>query len=202
MKAKSSHANQKLQRVKRGSRKSVNGAGATLCKNTLQSTISPSASKSQSLPRPPSTRLDPFATFPITMEPYMDTLLHRCKRLPQSSIPSRKLTHCLFSPDFALVPNISKSPKAAQEWFSLAMTDAALFHSILCGSALYMDLLTGRRDSVECFTHMKECVHLLNTRLQVSETALLDSTLLAVALLAEFEARTLLILLTSHTIHI
>jgi hypothetical protein len=196
------HASQKFQQVKRGSGKSVNRAGTTVCKNTLQSNISSSASEPQSLPRPPSARLDPFATFPVTMEPYMDTLLHRCKRLPQISNPSRKLTHCLLSPDFALVPSISKSPEAAQEWVSLAMTDAALFHSILCGSALYRDLLTRRRDSVERFTHMKESLHLLNTRLQVSDTALLDSTLLAVALLAEFEARTLFLLLPSHTIHI
>jgi hypothetical protein len=109
----------------------------------------------------------------------------------------------IIDPDFALVPSISETAKAAQEWFSLAITDAALFHSILCGSALYMDLLTGRRDSVERFTHMKESVHLLNARLQVPGMALSDSTLLTVALLAEFEARILFFLfLPSYTVHI
>lgn len=81
------------------------------------------------------------------------------------------------------------------------MTDAALFHSILCGSALYTDLLTGRRNSVERLTHMQESVHLLNTRLQAPDTPLSDSTLLAVALLAEFEARTPFLLLPPYTIH-
>ncbi|KAE9377527.1 hypothetical protein N431DRAFT_478767 [Stipitochalara longipes BDJ] len=169
-KSSASRASQKLQSVKCGSRKSVNRACANVCENTLQINRLSSASESQSLPQSPSTRLDPFATFPVAMEPYMDTLLHRY---------------------FALAPSISKTAKAAQGWFLLAMTDAALFHSILCGSALYMDLLTGRQDSVERLTHMKESVHLLNTRLQVPDTALSDSTLFAVALLAEFEARML-----------
>ena len=197
-----SPASQKPRQVKRGSRKFVKRAGAIVCKNALKSNISSSASEPQSLTRPPSARLDPFAGFPVTMEPYMDTVLHRYKCFPESSIPSRKLTYCFLSPDFALVPSISKSPKAAQEWFSLAMTDAALFHSILCGSALYMDLLTGRRDSVERSTHMKESVHLLNARLQAPDTALSDSTLLTVTLLAEFEARTLFLSLPSYTSHI
>jgi hypothetical protein len=71
------------------------------------------------------------------------------------------------------------------------MTDAALLHLILCGSTLYIDLLCMCRDCVERFAHMKWSVHLLNTPLQVSVTALLNSTLLAVALLVGFEARTL-----------
>lgn len=90
-----SYASQKLQRMKRGSGKSMNRAGATVYKNTLQSNRSSSASEPQSLHRPPSARLDSFATFPVTMKPYMDALLHRCKRSPRTSIASES-SHTVY----------------------------------------------------------------------------------------------------------
>jgi hypothetical protein len=112
---------------------------------------------------------------------------------PQSTI--NLLT--LFTIDLSLTSNLAKPSQldcgqdlAGQGWLPLAMTDAALFHSILCGSALYMDLLTGRRESLEKFKHMKEAVHLLSTRLQDPGSELSDSTIVAVAHLAEFEAST------------
>jgi hypothetical protein len=67
------------------------------------------------------------------------------------------------------------------------MTDAALFHAILCGSALHMDLLAGRRESLEKIKHMKEAVYLLSKKLQEPEAELSDSTIVAVAHLADFE---------------
>lgn len=48
----------------------------------------------------------------------------------------------------------------------------------------------GRRESVEKLKHMKEAVHLLSTRLQDPGSELSDSTIAAVAHLAEFEAST------------
>lgn len=67
------------------------------------------------------------------------------------------------------------------------MADAALFHSILYGTALYIDLLAGRQ-SLEKLKHMKEAVRLLRTRLQDPVSELSDSTILSVAHLAGFEA--------------
>lgn len=81
-----------------------------------------------------------------------------------------------------------KQVLSEQRWLPLAMTDAALFHSILCGTALYRDLRTRGRESVEKVNHMKEAVQLLSARLQDPEPELSDSTILAVAHLAEFEA--------------
>jgi hypothetical protein len=67
------------------------------------------------------------------------------------------------------------------------MTDPALFHAILCGSALYMDVVTGRGDSPEKFRHMTEAIHLLSRRLQDPGAEIADSTIIAVAHLADFE---------------
>jgi hypothetical protein len=96
--------------------------------------------------------------------------------------------------DIILTASPVKSPQqdsgkdvSARGWLSLAMTDAALFHSLLCGSALYRDLRTGRGDSVQGFKHMKEAIHLLSVRLQSLGPKISDSTIIAVAHLAEFE---------------
>ncbi len=76
---------------------------------------------------------------------------------------------------------------SAQGWLPLAMTDPALFHSLLCGVLLYMDFLAGRRDSPLRFKHMNESVRLLNIRLQVDHPQLSGGTVAAVVHLAEFE---------------
>lgn len=81
---------------------------------------------------------------------------------------------------------------AAHGWLPLAMTDPALFHGILCGSALYLNLITGRESPV-MFKHMQESVHLISTRLQNLTSELSDSTLVTVAHLADFEVNSYLI---------
>lgn len=70
------------------------------------------------------------------------------------------------------------------------MTDAALFHSILCGSALHIDSIRGRRDSPEKLIHMKEAIHLISTRLQDPGVTISESILFSVTHLAEFEVCT------------
>ena len=67
------------------------------------------------------------------------------------------------------------------------MADPALFHAILCGVALYMDVANGRGDSPEKFRHMTEAIHLLSRRLQNPGSEIVDSTIIAVAHLADFE---------------
>jgi len=100
----------------------------------------------------------------------------------------------LLITDISIILNRPKPPHqekqqdlAPPRWLSLAMTDAALFHSLLCGSALYMDTLAGRKESLETSKHMKEAVCLLSKRLQEPESGLSESTLVAVAHLADFE---------------
>lgn len=88
-----------------------------------------------------------------------------------------------------MVMKVSKIPKLDQSWLSLGMTDAALFHSILCGSALTNDIQMGRGESMEKTRHMKEACHLVSKRLQdPREVELSEGTLAAVAHLADFEA--------------
>lgn len=67
------------------------------------------------------------------------------------------------------------------------MEDAALLHTILCGAALYADVVTGRGESLEKVKHMKESVHLLNQRLRSPKPVITDSTIVTVAHLAEYE---------------
>jgi len=67
------------------------------------------------------------------------------------------------------------------------MTDEALFHSLLCGSALVMDIQMGRSESPERSRHMKDACHLVSARLQNPESEISDGTLVAVAHLADFE---------------
>jgi hypothetical protein len=78
----------------------------------------------------------------------------------------------------------------SHSWLPMAMTDGALFHSILCGSALVVNVSAGRRESVEQVKHMKGAIHLLRARLQDPGSELSDSTMAAVAHLADFEAST------------
>jgi hypothetical protein len=129
------------------------------------------------------------------MEPYMYSLVQRCKNISSQlfSIPSGR---CLCFSDLLATSKIVEviKPDSSreiihQQWFSLALTDAALFHCILCGSALFSDQYVGRADSPERFKHMNEAVRLLNKKLQVSGDTLADSTLVAVAHLADFEVR-------------
>jgi hypothetical protein len=77
-----------LQRRKRAHESSVSKSfnvgsasahNPTLCKEALRSNSEESASQATSIPRQPFVLLDPFATFPVNMEPYMYTLIHRCK---------------------------------------------------------------------------------------------------------------------------
>jgi hypothetical protein len=164
-----------------------------------------------SIPRQPFGLLDPFTTFPVNMEPYMYTLIHRCKpypvlsplrSFPSPSLPSstnpnqHPLTHNRPS-DLSVAStaeghsllSLSQNPSnGIQGLLPLALTDAALFHSLLCGSALWVDLRTGRGESLEKYKHMKEAIHLLSTRLKdTGPEVLSDSTILAVAHLATFE---------------
>jgi hypothetical protein len=159
------------------------------------------------IPRQPFGLLDPFTTFPVNMEPYMYTLIHRCKPHPFipllpnfpsfSTSPNPTLTYLQPPSDLSVAStaeghsliSLSQGPSISiQGLLPLALTDAALFHSLLCGSALWMDLRTGRSESLEKYKHMKEAIHLLSTRLKDPGPEIFsDSTILAVAHLATFE---------------
>ena len=66
-------------------------------------------------------------------------------------------------------------------WYPLVMTDAALFHALLCMSALF-----GLRDMIVQRKHMLESIRLINDRLP-GEGATSDATITAVLFMAKAE---------------
>ncbi|RFU29231.1 hypothetical protein B7463_g7088, partial [Scytalidium lignicola] len=127
-----------------------------------------------SIPWQPFVLIDPFINFPVNLEPYMCTLLDQYISITSTSV---KTPGSCCGEDLP-----------GNGWLSLAMTDAALFHSILCGSALYTDIVLRRGESLAKIKHMKETIRLLNKRLQEPEFEISDGTIITVAHLAEYEA--------------
>jgi hypothetical protein len=78
---------------------------------------------------------------------------------------------------------------ARSDWFVLAMSDAAMFHMILCSSALYFELLTGKGNTLERDTHLLAAIQLLNIRLRNfgDAEAISDASIATVAFLAKVE---------------
>jgi hypothetical protein len=73
-----------------------------------------------------------------------------------------------------------------QSLFETAMSDAALFHAILCSSSLYLDIASGNSESYYSIIHKTEAIHLVNTQLQDS-SKVSDATIGTVDFLAVLE---------------
>lgn len=82
-------------------------------------------------------------------------------------------------------PDRQQSPDQ-QSLFELALSDAALFHAIMCSSSLYLDIASGRSESPQSITHKLEAIHLINTHLEDSP-GVSEATIGAVAFLAIVE---------------
>jgi hypothetical protein len=67
--------------------------------------------------------------------------------------------------------------------FELAMSDAALFHSIMCSSSLYLDFASGTSESPHSIIHKMEAIHLINVQLRAT-SAVSDAIIGAVSFLA------------------
>jgi hypothetical protein len=78
-----------------------------------------------------------------------------------------------------MLPTESKVIDSA--WFPLIMTDAALFHAILCTSALF-----GLHDMIVQRKHMLESIRLINGRL-AGDGATSDATITAILFMAKAE---------------
>lgn len=70
-------------------------------------------------------------------------------------------------------------------WFPMFMTDAALFHAVLCTSAIWTNLLSGGNDEVPQGRHMLEAISLINVRLRNVDVS--DATLTTILFLAKAE---------------
>ena len=79
-----------------------------------------------------------------------------------------------------------RKPQDQQSLFELALSDAALFHTIMCSSSLYLDIASGSAESPHIIIHKMEAIHLINAKLQDS-SGVSDATIGAVAFLAIVE---------------
>lgn len=68
------------------------------------------------------------------------------------------------------------------------MSNPAFFHMILCGSALYLDVLSGRPQSPEATFHKVAAISSINQVLQ-EKMDVSDAVIGAVAYLAKIEVR-------------
>jgi hypothetical protein len=89
---------------------------------------------------------------------------------------------------YIMDPKQPANPKDSA-WFPMVMADSALFHTILCTSAIYIDLASGQRDSFLPQKHMLEAITLIKTRLQRLEgkVCFSDATITAIILMAKIE---------------
>ncbi|KAH8819441.1 hypothetical protein F5884DRAFT_760528 [Xylogone sp. PMI_703] len=126
-----------------------------------------------SIPRQPFALMDPFTKYPIDLEPYMCRLIDQYVQITTSV---EKVPWSCAGDDVS-----------ANGWLPLALTDEALFHSILCGSALYSEVVLKTGDSLEKTKHMMETIRLLNKNLRDPRFKVTDGTIIAVAHLAEYE---------------
>jgi hypothetical protein len=109
------------------------------------------------------------------------------------------------------------SDASESKWVALAMKDGALFHMLLVGSVMFIDLVTRRtqpkvnnrptgeavhlsngntmvydikdrrRENPDIIYHMSEAIRLINNKLSSSKSDLSDATVLAVVFLAKAE---------------
>lgn len=70
--------------------------------------------------------------------------------------------------------------------FALALTSPALFHMIICSSAIYMDVYSGRPESRESQLHKLEAIQCLSDSMKES-SGISDASIGAVAYLAKIE---------------
>ncbi|KAH7354665.1 hypothetical protein BKA65DRAFT_496765 [Rhexocercosporidium sp. MPI-PUGE-AT-0058] len=110
----------------------------------------------------------PFLGFPVPMQPYMRKLLHQY---------STSIMH-ISDPKHPANPIDSA-------WFPMFMTDAALFHAVLCTSAIWIRLLSGGTDEVSQGKHMLEAISLINIRLRSVDIS--DATITTILFLAKAE---------------
>lgn len=78
------------------------------------------------------------------------------------------------------------------------MQDAALFHVIIGGAAMYFDLLGVAKRSWQRDLHIMTVLHLLVNRIKTADSGISDSTIAVVAFLAQIQVRSFHISLAMH----
>jgi hypothetical protein len=94
--------------------------------------------------------------------------------------------HELCSKTAAHEQNLPLCPRAV--YFTRGLGDAAILRSLLCATALHMDVWMGRRFSSQRHIHKSDAVRTIRQRLSDPESGVSDGTMTAVAILAIEEA--------------
>lgn len=225
---------EKFQRLGPNKPQAIPATANNACSNSIESMQASACQRLMelgklSMPSQPGGSWDPFVVYPVKMQPRMYRLLHNCELLHSYSEPLFILQTTLKDSDAhftdldvvirALHPKEVKSVSDAAEskWFALAMTDGALFHTVLTGSVMFLDLATSRKqpkvknstwgeavhivngstvaldlkgkrsDNPDVIYHMGEAIRLINEKLSSCKGNISDSTLMAVVFLAKAE---------------
>ena len=135
---------------------------------------------------------DPFDCLPLRIQPYMIELLSKCKCLQNSVIlfsldlMSPIDTTCSYERLYSIEKYADYNPM--RDYFlPMAFKDLALFHAILFSSVCLKTLTV--KEVPKAVAHLKECIRLVNQRLQSPSPVVADSTILIVLMVAYTEVR-------------
>jgi len=135
--------------------------------------------------------LDPFAATSLLITPRTQVLIHHyCKLRFTLKFVQRFETNHLLRIDFSVSDRIESSwlmLPMRKMLFSLAINDAAMFHSFLCHYAgtYNVNFRTGNQD--EALYHAGQAAKIVNERLVDPAQALTNETIATVANMAAFE---------------
>lgn len=134
---------------------------------------------------PASGVLDPFSAMSLLITPRTQLLLHHYCKFIQHLMEFEKLTS-----------SVTVNVRLASSWlmmpmrkglFSLAVHDAALFHTFMSHYVAAYNLRFSTGDPAESMQHRTEAIRIVNERLLDPSKALNDGTIAAVANMAVYE---------------
>lgn len=133
-------------------------------------------------------QFDPFDSLPIKIGSKQSALLHY-RGFLQLDIRNEYLTD-YKSENSALTQN-AFAFYSKERLFSYASADAAWLNATLCLISLHYDLKLGKGISRDSLFHRGEALRIVNERLKASPEDVSDSTIGAIASLANFDVRSL-----------
>ena len=79
-----------------------------------------------------------------------------------------------------------KQVRDQHRFFEMGLSDAALFHVIICSSSLFLDFASGSSESSRSIAHKTEAIRSINAHLQ-DASRISDAIIAAVGFLAKIE---------------
>ena len=131
---------------------------------------------------------DPFSTLPIEMKSFMYTILNRCELFP-----SYLIQLCSYvSDETDIVHEICPKTKEHENclsqcprliWLRMGLSDAAVLLSLLCVTALHIDVTDGKGHSFRTYALKRDALRAIGERLSDAQAGISDETITAVSLL-------------------